>query len=875
MDSEACIVASYAAVDVQEAHTGGGFVGLNEGAITACYATGSVRAGQYAGAAVGGFVGTNTGAITASYAIGDNITSTPNAVDLFLGSNSGTITTSYYNSDASFGRPIISNPVAIGQTADQLRAPTTYGATESDLYYQWNRDLNGALTDNPAAVVWDFGQSFHYPALRLDANGDGTATAYEFGGQDRLDPLNPAVVFSVPSSTFTDAPIDVLVYAGVGFSEDTDITLTVTPPAATFQSGDCVLSIKEGSAGTLTPLGGFTYTLRIPSGEPFVTLSFSSSFRLNEADTALTLTLSSTDPSLVGTDHVHTITLPGRDHGDTFETATRITATAPGEGPVATGALAVDDVDYFTFAVEDDEPVLLRMYTRGPYPVDTVGSLYDDSHQQLAFNDDDFGHGDRLNFYLFCVLRGGDGGTTFFARVDSWNGRPYPFYALHVEIAPLPRVEGYDTNANGLIEVSTLAQLDAIRHDLDGDGLADDNRNFLAYSTAFPDPVDGAASDPFALACTGGCRGYELMGDLDFEDANGDGTADDKSRWAAGATAAGISEAVLAGWPPIGTPESPYTSIFEGNRHIIRNLCINANGAHLGLFGQLQNAEVRNLGLENVDILLDAEEKVGALTGEALSTLISGCYATGRVPGADYIGGLVGIVDAHSHISKSYAAVHVHDYGSMGRTGGLVGDNAGTITACYATGGVEGDARVGGLVGNNSGDIHASYATGSVRARLGSVGGLVGQNDGEITASYATGAVHGGTTEAGGLVGLTDEASVINSYYNSDAPLVSLGGEALHTVFGRTATQLRAPTTYGATESDLYYQWNRDIDGALTDDPDAVVWDFGEAFHYPVLRVDFDGDSTASVHEFGDQGRPDPLNPDPAFVFFGPNEPGE
>ena len=35
--------------------------------------------------------------------------------------------------------------------------------------------------------------------------------------------------------------------------------------------------------------------------------------------------------------------------------------------------------------------------------------------------------------------------------------------------------------------------------------------------------------------CTGGCSGYELRNDLDFEDADGStGTADDKSIWAEG-----------------------------------------------------------------------------------------------------------------------------------------------------------------------------------------------------------------------------------------------------------------------------------------------------------------------------------------------------
>ena len=41
----------------------------------------------------------------------------------------------------------------------------------------------------------------------------------------------------------------------------------------------------------------------------------------------------------------------------------------------------------------------------------------------------------------------------------------------------------YDTDSDGLIEITTLAQLDAIRLDLDGDGRP---TSVLAYRSAFP-----------------------------------------------------------------------------------------------------------------------------------------------------------------------------------------------------------------------------------------------------------------------------------------------------------------------------------------------------------------------------------------------------
>ena len=74
----------------------------------------------------------------------------------------------------------------------------------------------------------------------------------------------------------------------------------------------------------------------------------------------------------------------------------------------------------------------------------------------------------------------------------------------------------YDADDDGLIEVADLAQLNAIRWDLDGDGVASD----AGYATAFPDKPDG-----HGLSRTTGCTGYELTADLDF-DTDGSGTVD-------------------------------------------------------------------------------------------------------------------------------------------------------------------------------------------------------------------------------------------------------------------------------------------------------------------------------------------------------------
>ena len=345
--------------------------------------------------------------------------------------------------------------------------------------------------------------------------------------------------------------------------------------------------------------------------------------------------------------------------------------------------------------------------------------------------------------------------------------------------------DAYDDD--GLIEVANLAQLHAIRWDLDGDGTATDP----GYAQAFPDAMPG-------MGCPAtGCVGYELTADLEF-DTDGNGVVDAADAYWNGG----------AGWEPIGT----YTATFHGNGHVIANLFIDRGTMdNVGLFGTTGSAsEVRNVGLRAANVT--GRYEVGGLVGYSNGTIrIS--YVTGHVTGQSG-GGLAGFNQGRIVASYATAAVTTAD-----DAGGLVGFNgSGTrIVASYATGPVTGRSRAGGLTAGSVSGITASYATGAVTGD-GTVGGLVGANFSSTTASYWDTTTSGVTTGSGGT--------------------------------GKTTTELQTPTGY----TGIYATWNVNIDGAAgTDDP----WDFGTASEYPVLKVDFDGDGTASWEEFGDQ-RPVP-----------------
>ena len=436
----------------------------------------------------------------------------------------------------------------------------------------------------------------------------------------------------------------------------------------------------------------------------------------------------------------------------------------------------------------------------------------------------------------------------------------------------------YDTDDDGLIEIASLAQLDVIRHDLDGDGVS----AHADHAAAFPNALDG-------MGCLGPCQGYELTADLDF-DTNGNGRPDaGDAYWDGG-----------HGWLPIGDPETEfrYNTIFDGGGHTIANLFIYwTDGNHAGLFRVTgEDADIRNVRLTGVRVF--GQDWVGALVGSNYG-LIARSSADGQVSGKGGIGGLAGYNSGSISGSKAVVAVA----GSGDRIGGLVGRNAGAIadssargsvtgeggfvgglagsgahdricgaiSGSHATGAVAGEGSyvgglvggsgcgairgshatgtvtgegqyVGGLVGHTSGAITASYATGNVTGESNYVGGLAGRAS-AITASYATGDVVGEHRRVGGLVGEVGYSRITNSYavgrVTGSRNVRGLAGYATNVVhsywdtqtsgvssssggIGKTTRELQAPTG----NTGIYSRWNADW------------WDFGTRSQYPVLKYE-------------------------------------
>ena len=318
----------------------------------------------------------------------------------------------------------------------------------------------------------------------------------------------------------------------------------------------------------------------------------------------------------------------------------------------------------------------------------------------------------------------------------------------------------YDADNDGLIEINNLAQLNAVRHDLDGKG----DSTHADYIAAFPNRDSTAAG---RMGCPSGtCKGYELMRDLDFDtDGDGDVDASDTNSY--------------ANWTPIGTATNnkKFDAIFEGSltngvMPKISNLTISGSSstAEVGLFGATSgDARIKNVGLVDVNLRVSSSSSVniGALVGNNAGEVIA-CYSTGAIDATagegSYAGGLVGYnrgtptdpATIAASFSRATVSMSIHSTATTRMdiiAGGLVGHNSnGTLTATYAAGAVMGKggggSYVGGLVGDNAGTITASYSIAPVTAagmtptatasNKPGFGGLIGYNDSSatITASY-------------------------------------------------------------------------------------------------------------------------------------------
>jgi hypothetical protein len=329
----------------------------------------------------------------------------------------------------------------------------------------------------------------------------------------------------------------------------------------------------------------------------------------------------------------------------------------------------------------------------------------------------------------------------------------------------------YDLDDDGLIEINDLADLDEIRNNLDG-------KTLYGSNIGCPNAEDGAVN--------GGCIGFELTTDLDFDtNSNGEIDAEDDYRNI-------TQEEIAEGWEPIGSSYGNFFgAIFNGNGHVIKNLTIDRpEKRYVGLFGYVKNAKIENLAIGGLYSLVVGKYEVGALVGFSSNSQISNISIGANVQGYSFIGGLAGKITSSTHIENS-----------------------------FSSGSASGSSYIGGLVGD---PIGGSSNTKNFISK-------------SLTVSFIS-AAGPYSANSGHFMGLYENTDVINSYWAWDLgdlgfysvkseadSYVGLNLSALQCAIAENTNSSTGCVSADGSEEQLSASM------ILYNDWDPAVWDFGEA----------------------------------------------
>ena len=256
-----------------------------------------------------------------------------------------------------------------------------------------------------------------------------------------------------------------------------------------------------------------------------------------------------------------------------------------------------------------------------------------------------------------------------------------------------------------------------------------------------------------------------------------------------------------AGWLPIGTFTNPFSGNFDGNGKVISGLWANRPSEnYVGLFGYLNGATIHDLSVVVDALGIIGNDGVGGLAGgsyqAAGGSTFTNCRVTGGKISGAFAGGFIGDSEKNT-FTKCSAANKVEGH----QVGGFVGssNNNEVYTNCYATGdihvipkggtyaypfggGFVGHGRSGGASEGPTLTMSGCYATGNLTgdANSFSIGGFAGQLHGgngtgftsTITNCYALGSVTG-PDKVGGFVGSlmggTGSLIIIENCYSAGA----------------------------------------------------------------------------------------------------------
>ena len=347
----------------------------------------------------------------------------------------------------------------------------------------------------------------------------------------------------------------------------------------------------------------------------------------------------------------------------------------------------------------------------------------------------------------------------------------------------------YDVDDDGLIEVKTKDQLQAIHYDLNGDGTAESRGGWpsapTAYATAYPTPMTAMGcpprdhdNDPMT-ADQASCIGYELVNDIN-----------------------------AGSWVPIGKVNgaqkgTDFTGKLVGNGYRVSNADRRTTADWVGFFSAIGGAgSVEGLGLVNPQMA--SGQRFHGMIAADLGGSVIGSYVEGGQLHRGRSGGLVGVV----RTAADHAGLIAHSYTrdvTIGDAGGF------WFTGLMAY-------QFAAQSGTNQARCLNSFSSGTLRSFSNSP-----QNHGLIAYEVLAGA------QIDNCYGDTDSTKVggpDNRAWSDSTPAEN----AAHT---RSRAQLQSPTGY----TGAFANWDdyaADGTSLASGAPRADFWYFGDSNSWPV-----------------------------------------
>ena len=229
-------------------------------------------------------------------------------------------------------------------------------------------------------------------------------------------------------------------------------------------------------------------------------------------------------------------------------------------------------------------------------------------------------------------------------------------------------------------------------------------------------------------------------------------------------------------WTPIGIYDEDedivysFKGTFDGDNHTISGLYLADYKYYVGLFGIVEEATIKNVGI--VDSYFSGLGEIGGICGYAKSnSTITNCYNTGTVSCEEYeVGGICGYLE-NSTITNCHNTGTINS--GEGFTGGICGYAYGnnTISNCYNTGSITSKYGAGGICGvvSDNSAITNCHNEGTVSCEVYDAGGICGDAYENITITncYNTGTINSGEECAGGICGYFEGECTITNCFNT------------------------------------------------------------------------------------------------------------